>query len=94
VISDGWDTGDPSVLAHEMGRLSRSVHRLVWLNPLAGREGFAPETRGMRAALPYVDDFVPASNILDLADVVRLLESIPPARGSARGTPRRGAAIT
>lgn len=94
VISDGWDTGDPAVLAHEMGRLSRSVHRLVWLNPLAGREGFAPETRGMRAALPYVDDFVPASNILDLADVVRLLESIPPARGSARGTPRRGAAIT
>ena len=80
VISDGWDTGDPAVLEVEMARFARSVHRVVWLNPLAGRHGYSPETRGMRTVLPYVDDFLPASNILDLAEVVRLLESVPSSR--------------
>jgi uncharacterized protein with von Willebrand factor type A (vWA) domain len=82
IISDGWDTGDPALLDVEMGRLSRSLHRVVWLNPLAGRSGFAPETRGMRTVLPYVDDFVPAGNLGDLRSVVRLLESIPSRRGA------------
>ncbi|MDX1447686.1 MAG: VWA domain-containing protein [Acidimicrobiia bacterium] len=76
VISDGWDRGEPAMLAAEMDRLQRSVYRTVWLNPLAGREGFAPETRGMRAALPYVDDFLAAGNLTDLRTLVRLLESV------------------
>jgi uncharacterized protein with von Willebrand factor type A (vWA) domain len=84
VISDGWDTGDPELLAAEMARLSRSVHRVVWLNPLAGRPGFAPETQGMRAVLPHVDDFLAAATLNDLRGVVRLLETIPAHRG-ARG---------
>lgn len=82
IISDGWDTGDPELLDHEMGRLSRSMHRVIWLNPLAGRAGFAPETRGMRTVLPHVDDFLAAGNISDLRAVVRLLESIPSRRGA------------
>ena len=82
VISDGWDTGDPVLLDKEMGRFARSVHRVIWLNPLAGRIGFAPETRGMRTALPYVDDFLPVANLADLRAVVRLLESIPTRRGA------------
>jgi uncharacterized protein with von Willebrand factor type A (vWA) domain len=82
IISDGWDTGDPDLLDREMARLSRSVHRVVWLNPLAGRSGFAPETRGMRTVLPYVDDFLPAGNLADLRSVVRLLESLPSRRGA------------
>lgn len=77
IISDGWDRGDPELLAEEMARLSRSVHRVVWLNPLASRPGFAPETQGMRAALPYVDDFLAAGRLSDLASIVELLESIP-----------------
>lgn len=77
IISDGWDTGDPDLLATEMDRLARSVFRVVWLNPLAGREGFAPETRGMRTVLPHVDHFLPAASVVDLRDVVRLLESVP-----------------
>jgi uncharacterized protein with von Willebrand factor type A (vWA) domain len=77
IISDGWDTGEPELLSREMDRLSRSVFRVVWLNPLAAREGFAPETRGMRAALPHVDHFLPAASVVDLRDVVRLLESVP-----------------
>lgn len=80
IISDGWDRGDPEVLSTEMGRLSRSVHRVVWLNPLASRPGFAPETRGMRAALPHIDDFLAAGRLSDLASVVELLESVPERR--------------
>ena len=84
IVSDGWDRGDPDLLDREMARFSRSVHRTVWLNPLAGREGYAPETRGLKAALPYVDDFLPAARLADLTDVVRLLESMPTAAaGSA-----------
>ncbi|CAN5828980.1 VWA domain-containing protein [soil metagenome] len=77
IVSDGWDRGDPEVLAEEMARLSRSVHRVVWLNPLASRPGFAPETRGMQAALPYIDDFLPAGSLSDLETVIELLESVP-----------------
>lgn len=80
LVSDGWDRGDPEVLGEEMARLRRTVHRLIWLNPLAGRPGFAPETRGMQAALPHVDDFLPSANLNDLATLVDLLESIPARR--------------
>ena len=83
VISDGWDTGDTAVLEREMARFSRSMHRVIWLNPLAGRDGYAPETRGMRAVLPHVDDFLPAATLLDLRGVVRLLESVPSHRRGA-----------
>ncbi len=76
IVSDGWDCGEPALLRQEMARLSRSVHRVVWLNPLAGRPGYAPETRGMQAVLPYIDDFLPSASLRDLSEVVDLLESI------------------
>ena len=77
IISDGWDRGDPDLLRTEMAALARNVHRVVWLNPLAGRSGFSPETRGMQTVLPFVDDFLPVGTLSDLAAVVRLLESVP-----------------
>ena len=77
VISDGWDRGDPELLRREFATFARSVHRVVWLNPLAGRPGFAPQTRGMQAVLPHVDDFMPVGNLSHLTAVVRLLESVP-----------------
>ncbi len=80
IISDGWDTGAPELLEREMARFHRSMHRVLWLNPLAGRENYAPETRGMQAALPYIDDLLAAANVLDLREVVRLLESVPARR--------------
>lgn len=83
IVSDGWDRGEPEVLSEEMARLARTVHRVVWLNPLAGRDGYAPETRGMRAALPHIDDFLAVGSLADLATLVQLLESIP-ARPAAR----------
>ncbi len=90
IISDGWDRGDPDLLRREMGRLARSVHRVVWLNPLAGRPGFSPETRGMRAALPHVDHLLSAANVADLSVMVKLLESVP----AQRSAPLRLGAVT
>jgi uncharacterized protein with von Willebrand factor type A (vWA) domain len=58
VVSDGWERGDPTLLGEQMHRLHRLAHRVVWVNPHKAREGFAPLTAGMRAALPWVDDFV------------------------------------
>jgi uncharacterized protein with von Willebrand factor type A (vWA) domain len=77
ILSDGWDTGDPAVLSREMRRLSRSVHEVVWLNPLAARSDYRPATQGMRAALPHIDHLLPAASVEDLRGVVRLLESMP-----------------
>jgi len=76
IVSDGWDCGEIELLDREMARLARSVSRVVWLNPLAGRAGYSPETRGMKTVLPYVDDFLPAASLSDLAQVIGLLESV------------------
>lgn len=84
IVSDGWDRGDPELLSAEMARFHRSVYRTIWLNPLAARPGYAPETQGMKAVLPYVDDFLPAASLRDLTDVIRLLESVPARRGEVR----------
>lgn len=66
IISDGWDRGDPAQLAQEMDRLQRSCYRLMWLNPLLGSAGYEPLTRGIQAALPFVDDFLPVHNLVAL----------------------------
>ncbi len=82
IVSDGWDRGDPSQLAAELIHLRRSAHRLIWLNPLIGSEGYEPLTRGMAAALPYCDDFLAAHNLKALDDLGRLLAGL--GRRSAR----------
>lgn len=58
LASDGWERGDPELLAEQMSRLHRLAHRVIWVNPHVGREGYEPLTRGMTAALPHVDSFV------------------------------------
>ncbi|MCS7261105.1 MAG: VWA domain-containing protein [Anaerolineae bacterium] len=73
IISDGWDRGDIALLRHEMDRLRRSCHHLIWLNPLAGAPHYQPLVRGMQAALPYVDEFLPLHNLESLEAVVRHL---------------------
>lgn len=84
VISDGWDRGDPGLFAQEMARLRRSSYRLVWLNPLAGAENYEPLTRGMRAALPYIDDLLPIDNLASLEDLARHLNTLPAGRQARR----------
>jgi uncharacterized protein with von Willebrand factor type A (vWA) domain len=69
ILSDGWETGDPEVLASALRELHRRVGRIIWLNPLLGSPAYQPLTAGMRAALPHVDVFAPAH---DLASIERL----------------------
>lgn len=76
IVSDGWDRGDPAHLSDELIHLRRSAHRLIWLNPLLGTQGYQPLTRGMSAALPHVDDFLAAHNVKALDDLGRLLASL------------------
>ena len=73
VLSDGWDTGEPELLADEMARLRRSAHRVVWLNPLKATPGYAPLARGMATALPHTDHFLAGHSLRSLADLARLL---------------------
>ena len=73
LISDGWDRGDPGLLGIELARLRRLSHRLIWLNPLLGSEGYEPVTRGMAAALPHTDDFLAAHNLKALDELGALL---------------------
>ena len=80
LISDGWDRGDPALLKTEIARLQRSCSRLIWLNPLLGSPDYRPITRGMQAALPFVDDFLPVHNLASLEALAEHLERLPPGR--------------
>ena len=73
ILSDGWDTGEPELLRAELRVAKRRVQKLVWLNPLLGLKEYAPTTRGMSAALPYIDVFAPAHNLESLLALERLL---------------------
>lgn len=75
LLSDGWDTGDPEALANEVRRMQRRVRNIVWLNPLLGTDDYSPETRGLVAALPYVDQFVSARNVESLKRLPGLLRA-------------------
>jgi uncharacterized protein with von Willebrand factor type A (vWA) domain len=76
LVSDGWERGDPTLLAREMAILQRSCHRLLWLDPLAGRPGFEPATVGLRAALPYIDDLVPCATVASLEQMAERLAGL------------------
>jgi uncharacterized protein with von Willebrand factor type A (vWA) domain len=69
ICSDGIDRGDPELLAGELGRLRRVAHRIVWVNPLQATPGYQPTARGMAAALPYLDDFLPGHSLDALVEV-------------------------
>jgi len=73
IISDGWERGDASLLAEQMHRLHRLAHRVVWMNPHRGKEGYQPVQAGIVAALPYVDDFVAGHSMATFADLVEVV---------------------
>ena len=76
IISDGWDCGNIRLLEKEVARLQRSCQRLIWLNPLLGSPRYEPLTRGIQAALPYIDDFLPVHNLVSLEQLGSLLENL------------------
>jgi uncharacterized protein with von Willebrand factor type A (vWA) domain len=78
IVSDGYDTGEPEVLAGALATLRRRSRRLVWLNPLLAQRGYRPESRAMRAALPYLDLLAPGA---DLAGLERVLPQVIEALG-------------
>lgn len=80
LISDGWDRGEPGRLGAEMARLQRGCHRLIWLNPLLGSPRYRPLTRGMQAALPWIDDFLPVHNLASLDALAVHLNGLPTRR--------------
>ncbi|WP_253861459.1 vWA domain-containing protein [Mycobacterium asiaticum] len=73
ILSDGWERGDPTVMADQMARLSRVAYKVVWVNPLKASPGYAPLARGMAAALPYVDEFIEGHNLNALDDLLDVI---------------------
>jgi uncharacterized protein with von Willebrand factor type A (vWA) domain len=73
VFSDGWERGDASVLAEQMARLSRIAHRVVWVNPHRGKEGYEAVQTGVLAVLPYCSDFVAGHSLATYAELVEVL---------------------
>ena len=76
IASDGWERGDPELLGREMARLARAAYSVVWINPLKGTPGYEPLAQGMRAALPYVDRFLPGHNLDSLEGLAGVLAGI------------------
>ena len=77
IFSDGYDTGEPALLAQSLVQLRRQVRRIVWLNPLAAQPGFAPVSQGLTAALPHVDEHVAAHDLASLERVLpRVLDAL------------------
>jgi uncharacterized protein with von Willebrand factor type A (vWA) domain len=66
IVSDGYETGDVALLGREMATLGRRCRRIVWLNPMMGWQGYTPEARGIKAALPYIDLYAPANTLQSL----------------------------
>jgi uncharacterized protein len=73
VFSDGWERGETDVLREQMSRLRRLAHRVVWVNPHVGKDGYAPVQGGIVAALPFLDDLLAGHS---LATLERLLEVV------------------
>jgi uncharacterized protein with von Willebrand factor type A (vWA) domain len=69
IVSDGYETGDAMLLGREMATLAKRCRRIVWLNPMMGWDGYAPEAAGIKAALPHVDLYAPANTLKSLTEL-------------------------
>lgn len=89
IISDGWERGDVSILKQEMAYLQHRCHRLIWLNPLLGKETYQPLVEGMAAALPFIDDFLPINNLQSLTVLAKHLSTLNMRRSVRSHSPAR-----
>jgi hypothetical protein len=76
IVSDGWERDDPGLIAREMAKLARAAYAVVWVNPLKGSPEYEPLAGGMRAALPFVDRFLPGHNLRSLEELATVLAGI------------------
>jgi uncharacterized protein with von Willebrand factor type A (vWA) domain len=76
IFSDGWDRGEIELLDNQMAFLKRKAYKIIWLNPLMGTRDYEPICRGMSAALPYVDYFLPMGNFKDLRSISQTLKKM------------------
>ena len=74
IFSDGWDRGEIDLLETQMALLKRKAYKIIWLNPLIGTQDYQPICQGMKAALPFVDYFLPLADLQDLHFLSRTLE--------------------
>ena len=76
IVSDGWERDDPDLVGREMAKLARAAYAVVWVNPLKGNPEYQPLAGGMRAALPFVDRFLPGHNLRSLEELGAVLAGI------------------
>ena len=76
IVSDGWERDDPDLIGREMAKLARAAYAVVWVNPLKGNPEYQPLAGGMRAALPFVDRFLPGHNLRSLEELGAVLAGI------------------
>ena len=70
ILSDGYDTGEPQDLSDALAALRKRARRIVWLNPLCNRPGYAPISQGMVAAMPHLDLLAPGADLNSIAAVL------------------------
>lgn len=76
IVSDGWEREDAALVGREMARLARQAYAVIWVNPLKGHPDYQPLAGGMRAALPYIDRFLPGQNLASLEELAEVLAGI------------------
>lgn len=76
LFSDGWERGEPTLLAEQMGRLRRLAHGVLWVNPHAGRAGYAPVQSGIAAALPSIDHLLAGHSLATLEQLLKAMRNL------------------
>lgn len=71
ILSDGYDTAPPELIASALAKLKKRGCKIIWLNPLKGWRDYEPVALGMAAALPHLDVFKAANTLADLASLDR-----------------------
>jgi len=94
IISDGWDTGDPDLVAREMRRLSLVAFRIVWMNPRTKSAAYQPLAAGMAAAWPYCDAVVSGHSLQAIDQLTAALADTARRRPDVLAVSRRTAAST
>jgi hypothetical protein len=82
ILSDGWERGEPTLVAREMERLARLAYRIVWVNPRVAARGFSPRAGGMAAALPFCDALVSGHSLEALEEVAEAIATPRPRDGT------------